>query len=748
MIISAVMINLFQNVYGACQSDIYNEIKSARTPEVLQHVIKKWSNHQAGNQLTKECMFYIGNKYLSYYHDNWDKENVQKAKDYLQYALNNLKKYSSIYHQCKNAYNEAIFFEQNEDKIQQLQIYLNNPFSMPPPFSDISDIQAKNFQSDLIKRYIMVYELISPFHKELRKLESNQSYEQVKRIKIIIDRLAQQNVKCNSPVIDAILNLHQYYQISSTLRDATSDVQCKASDNAMNLLKQVKKVLPYIHDTQNLKCQQKLACLTIKVQAKMEELMPDHNQRNRFDENMMKCQQYMRQFHQFSNECDRNYKPDKTFQQLTLLNNFYDAYEDSPNNIKHLILFMKQIQHNQNHHIKELYALAGFYIAEYYYIKTTKLLFNGPDGTHDHALKELHEYINELRQYSNYIQMAHNVFKQYQLLQTFFDEYQVKPDKMVQVLAKLDEQTINEWDLKKLLRNAVINQEQTGIENKKEQETADLNQANEVPQNNQNIIFNEPSSNQNIGNEHMLNNQHNLIVQNKQAPEETGGNTNKPNPTITTFEKLARAMLQFSEPLTCGFIHKYDPAIEGKHDMDCFDQFNHKTLKAFETQEDRFRYYHAFASIRQAQQDLNNWVDNLVVAYGYIPDDLLYKKRRRMIEQEIAGAKQYALTHKKMLSEKVKEKLRSENLLDIWTHDEISIIPFHSPNEAVKRIMNIDCQEQDNENANTLMKRLIHSYHAEYNLEIKLQYTKLFIHFIENDRCIHNRKMWLEKFYR
>jgi hypothetical protein len=379
--------------------NIDDRINSVKKSKYLEKLIKEW--HNAG-LLNIHCYFSIGKKYYSFFKQKREKSTLENAIKYLEYAANNLKRTDPKYPLCYKYlilsesystppevrklinYNNHIpednlLKESNvrmniEASIKQAkEKYINNPFKEIYPDNLVKDVDLLaqyGINIDLSKM-ITINNLVRDFNKYLLELKNNQSHNGMIKTYNVIKMLEDNGIVV--PQSQALEELYQYYTTYSESIDLTYQQKCEKLGKSINHFRVAQKSFNYLRDHLHVECYHKFFCLLKDIQLKIQVLMPDGKHTDQYPLKLQKCTTYTTQFNSINNLC-----PTQTFnvpKQLLMMVQFYNVYiqlhqPHNPTPTNNIVQFMHRIDKNQNKYAIELYNLAGYHIADYYYQKT------------------------------------------------------------------------------------------------------------------------------------------------------------------------------------------------------------------------------------------------------------------------------------------------------------------------------------------------------------------------------------------
>ncbi|MBF0452663.1 MAG: hypothetical protein HQK75_18315 [Candidatus Magnetomorum sp.] len=400
----------------------------------FEDLINGW---QKKNLLDKYCYVSIGKKYFEFYEqDLTKKEHLTNAIKYLEYASKNLTisdqpEYRDCYKTLiiSESYRtppriELVFKYNNyvpEDMLKNSTVlkniinscsqtalaYKKNPFNVSYPLPMMNDIDGlkETFdekQKQLFNEIKEIYGFVSTYQSELKLFEKTQSYDQVNKILAPILSLEEKRVSTAIDTVQAIKKLKQYYEQINSLNTSMTET-CISLGDAIDNLSEAQKIFPFLTDTKNANCLKEFACLSKEIQQNFIDLMPDHSQKNTFNQRLTRCQNYLQKYTDTISHCQEVQIINDQQSQLNDMIAFYEAYNclsspptDVPPTTK-LQEFMTQIQANSSNDAKKLYTLAGFYNADYYYQKSSQRLLTNPGKNRNQVLDCLSKYTRRLK---------------------------------------------------------------------------------------------------------------------------------------------------------------------------------------------------------------------------------------------------------------------------------------------------------------------------------------------------------------
>ena len=738
---------------------ISNRINEIQTESLLGSSILDWNKDRL---LNKYCYFEIGKKYFELFKADKSQSTLKNAIKYLEYASKQLTIRDSHYSECCHLLFEAasceipinivklieykksirgINIQKNENvriNIQKAMMpiihnYKKDPFRCKFPdqlinnINLISETYGIHIDVDLasVKK---IQQLVIDYNAQLEHLKTNQSYEQVETVLSLLDRLLQIQVK-NVPKSNTIRALQLYHELyTNNLKPAHQKNSCEQFTSALNNFAIANKSLPYLTDILHIHCHKQLACLLDEVESKIQKLMPDAQDRNQYTNNLDACEQYQARFHEAKRKCSNVQSRYDTPVQLNDLIKFYRAYNSlaidkqtiHPTNM--LTDFMRNIKVNKQAYALNLYNLAGFHLADYYYQKSYKLLSKKPSKNRNQTLEQIRIVNDRLKDYKDFIQMPNNVIDQYSKLLNFISSFHLKSaSELETTLSEIDYQIREAWGLDELL-NDRIKDSQRGV-GRKEQKVHVIKKKI--------VLESEQEKNQ------------------KRTYSKNAKNISTIDLTIDHFEKFATFFQQSYEKLTCEIIQKYFQELEINSNYNCLTTLLSQVRRGIRQSNDAFRYYFALASIRKAEKDYFNWIENLCIAYDSIPrnGNLNQASRQTKVKKELALAKIYM--HNKILGGKSLKNLKNVGLLKEWrsnTFIQQYLDVFTSPKDARATFNTIDCTYKFEIKTRSLQK-LLTTYRLEKEDSKCKEYTEIFNKYINSCNCTKEKVFWIEDWY-
>jgi len=754
--------------YTVCKPEVYHDITTQLTAEGLSRILDKWKQ-----DLTTECYYYIGKQYLSFYSKSLNVQHLSEAIRFLEYASNHLRPFGPIYEECKQFYHEATLYNRHHHKILQMNDYLSDPTQNIQIFQseglqqdDIQELlnmsESADLQLDVIKKFLNINKLLKSFQTELAHLKNNQSLEQVKKIIQQINQLKLSGIKTNNPEIQAIQRLEEYHKKYLISNNKDLNQRCNQLEISLSSLQEARHTFVFLNDILHVGCLKNVVCLVKEIQSKFDTLMPDYNHENDYPDRLAKCQQYLQKYKNIFSQCKNIENIEDQEPKLKKIIRFYKDY-NSFNNPEQDITptlsleeFMIEIQHNNENYARELYALAGFYIATYYYSKSLELLNQGPGESRKQTLDQINKLNKKLLDYKGYIQISEDavdVIQQYQLLPKFFNTYLSNPNATSTILRQINNQIKRAWHLPQLLRDRIA-------EVRREEALNNMRQHMNQPiseQANQSEIH---PQQQQTNNQRPINRNQSLqqeLRQNLKVTHDRLSGVNQ-NAVVITFEKFAIETQEINEHLSCDLIKRFFPENHGKKDKECLEKIKTAAYQSISNFEDRFRYFVALALIRKVQNDLNNWVENLAIAYQAIQNISHKDQKQRRVKMELAKARLYAIYHKQNLEPKIEMVLKKNKLWTFWNHNNAFknyLEIYDRPLLVRVDLERINCiattptsgiNDQLQEKRKILSK-LLSTYILETDAKRRSVYTFMFHEFVNNNNCISESEklIWLRK---
>jgi len=214
------------------------------------------------------------------------------------------------------------------------------------------------------------------------------------------------------------------------------------------------------------------------------------------------------------------------------------------------------------------------------------------------------------------------------------------------------------------------------------------------------------------------------------------------------FEFFASHFQQSYMELTCNFIQNYFPYADGDNHEACLRGVLSNVRELLGNGDDHFRFLFAFASIRKAQQDYYNWIENLCWAYEKIPNNEYQKIRQNQVKKELALAKMYMYNNK--LDESNIINLRNVGLLNEWRQVDFIkryVDYFYSPEDAKAKFHHITCND-NYETKITNLQKLLTTYRFENDNIKRLDYTDIFNRFISKCNNVNEKKFWVDAWFK
>jgi len=672
--------------------------------------------------------------------------------------------------------------------------YINDPFHIEYPAQLATNIQLFSQYNIPINANNLptIHQLVGTYNRQLNSLNTNQSAQNVNSIIASLDRFSGMGIQ-NVPKANAVRALQQYHQLyTQSLQPAIRSQSCELLNSALNHLNTAKNTFPFLTDSLNINCHKPLACLFGKI--KIQSLMPDIKNENQYANQLKTCEQYQTDYNNAKTQCPNLQTSFQLPTQLDDLIKFYNAHNflisDKQQNIHPTDLlsnFMNNIQNNQKPYAKKLYNLAGFYMANYYYQKSYKLLSEGPGQNRDETLRQIKIINDKLNK--DFIKMGVDVFNQYSKILEFLNFYQDKPvSETKTILSEIDQNIRQAWGLDALLTAEIEKrkQEELAIQKKMQQESLEKKKQHEalekkkqqeaLEKKNQQKVLEKKKQQEaferkrqrekferNKQQDHLHIKEMKKDYNKKRLDEPLrkfnqidSGNFIKSVPdtgiSLSRFEKFAIIFQQSYETLTCDYIQNYFPNTKDVDNRDCLYRVISQSKISWdrESPDSNYRFYFAFASIRKAQNDYENWIENLCIAYDAIPiNEHQATIMRNKVMKELALAKMYM--NNTALSTNNTRNLRNVGLLTEWKKNNfiqeyIDIDVFSNYNEAKNAFENIDCTVKY-EKKTPKLQQLLYTFRMETNNEIRREYIALLAQFIDSCINIKEKKFWTDLFF-
>ena len=778
----------------ASNCDYQSEILLATNIDGLRLIVNSLKNK---NRLNKYCYVHIAEAYFGFYLKEKDSRLLEESHSYLLFASKHLNprdnpeyrkcyellikielekpepnyatiaKYDAFIPEMKMMKQLQIAEKAAERYIEQLKYYLNNPFEHAYPENLQEIIQAGNYEK-LVRKVQQVNDFIQEYNNAFTGFKKNQSLQNLERILEPLNHLEQFNIRTAREKLRQFEKIKSYYHTISRVEKTNDDPAkvCQLAIHVFSIFNELNSVFPFLKaPPQDFFCVKKLACMSEQKQSEIKDLISNLSHTHDLSENQNKCRQMLSEFESAKSECsDPHITQFLRHQHFIMLKitELISAIEHLKNDnviepLKNVYESVNNIPNKPN--TRELMHIAGYHMGLFYREQATNLLLRGtkhqPVGI---TLNQIGIILNELKPFRHYLDNTQiDIFMEYQHVRHFFDMININPQQATLIIQMINRNIVENWDLERILHNKLEE-----YSTKAEPEQINTSHTQHLNTDNQVILGNQPHERHQI--QPISNSDENQkpdTINNQLESENDQSNQRvqqdivgvSDNPQIASFETFARALLKFDEPLTCEFIRKFFADVESTSTKDCLSEILQILKKNIHSDDDRFRFFFAFALIRKAQADIHNYVENLAIAYNFANDN----NQQSLVISELLKAKRIATDRNIRLSNSVMYKLRDNGLIDIWEEKQQrkrSNLEIYNVEQARLLSKSLNCdgsffKDDQQEKIFEFLDRLCQAFKQEKNATKKRQYCHIYSSFMKNARCLKDNDIlrWDQRFF-
>ena len=224
--------------------------------------------------------------------------------------------------------------------------------------------------------------------------------------------------------------------------------------------------------------------------------------------------------------------------------------------------------------------------------------------------------------------------------------------------------------------------------------------------------------------------------------------SDSPKPTekaFKLFEKFADDYeLKGISSINCNLMRSnYHSRIQGTENSICVENYI-QLIKSEYKELFYYRFFLAWAKIRKAQDRIDDWIENLAIAYSQASPE----NEKQIVKESLAEAKKKYFDQNISLHPRLKSRIRRHGLYDYWNkippHDSNSTdtIQFETPKEArrIAKQFQLGTKEKCQANRKMIIK-FINQLSIQYRDTDNEQYRKIYNSFIPRCRCFNAEDM-------
>ena len=325
--------------------------------------------------------------------------------------------------------------------------YLTDFIVLEYPEETVQLINKIGYKKDLLKKLKRIKSFKDAYASSFEAIRQphNQTISNIREIISLFD----QDGKDMANIPKDNYQMWEKYFVALENADNHSMIQnkCYSYKDAFNQIKKVKQMFAFATDINNAKCKSQFACLSSSIQKESYRIIPIKNE-NKLSEKHSICQSWINQYTMLLNNCKKDLIIDDQRPFLKETNNFYNTYElftQKKKNVKSLIQFFSNAKN------KQLKAISGYYIAQYFHDNLIMQLKKGPENNLpinviDRMANELETY----KRYADYFENAENEFniqEQLNYLSSFF--HKTESAALKDIFPKIDSKIKGAWNIKK-----------------------------------------------------------------------------------------------------------------------------------------------------------------------------------------------------------------------------------------------------------------------------------------------------------
>jgi hypothetical protein len=428
--------------YGDCPDEIYADIEASTTAAHLKNTMHQW-----GNKINKECYFFIGQKFLGIYKNTYATPDLDNAIKFLSYACKEIRPYDPIHSTCQKTLADANLLYKNANEFNRMGKYMQDPFYYEYPKDSIQKFKDQNLP--IIPKIEQVHQQMIQFETALKELLQFQNYQNAKKTLVPIEKMANQGIDINKPKVQAVKNLCLYYRTIEQQNRLNTTEYCVSLEKSLQYLRMAQAEIPNFLDKQNIEYQQQRSCLEILLKQRLASLMPDKNNFDTFNDRLTQCKKYQSIYNKHGGS-------KRTRALVGVVNNlitFYEACQSlsNPPPDTHPAMplhnFMKEMEYQNDNYSKQLFNMAGFYNARYFYDESVRLLYAGPGDHKEESLEKIELLTRNFYLYHQFIYTNLDIQQMVALLKDFFALYQRHPSKAKLIADQINEQIKAAWHI-------------------------------------------------------------------------------------------------------------------------------------------------------------------------------------------------------------------------------------------------------------------------------------------------------------
>jgi len=450
----AITLSIPRLTYASCKKHVQFDITAQTTTNGLLQTMNKWEK-----DLSTECYYYIGKQYFDLFGINFDMDLLSESIKFLEFVLNNLKPWEHIYKESQKVYSQAKLLQSNQKNINHLKRYAADPISQEYPEHFFQLIKQKGIHLENAAKIENIHKTVSAFQTKLSAFAFNQSVEYVKELIDKIEEIEKKGINANTSSVGAVKKLYLYYETVNNIDDQASLLEkCYQYEKAFQLYRKAKNDLSFLVDSMHTECKKNISCLSLDIQKEMISLMPEKKNIKSYKSKLDRCEYYQKECQSLTNQCDTIQVTGDQRHAINDLIHFYKAYHYLQNPPKQvnptskLYAFMNTITHKQDTYANQLFNLAGYYNATFFYQQSERLLYKGPDEEPIQTLEHIRIFNEHYRLYKKFLSSTPlDIEKEYRLLSDFFYHYTNNPARIRSILNQLNPELKTIWKLQSLI---------------------------------------------------------------------------------------------------------------------------------------------------------------------------------------------------------------------------------------------------------------------------------------------------------